>query len=107
MAEQTFKLPLLNIQQIFDIELAGRSLTIETKWNEECPAWELNIFDGVTAAPLILSLPIVTGVDLLSQFSHIGIDGSIIAYTDGDDYAPPTLDNLGIDSNVFYLVDIP
>lgn len=106
MAEQLFKLPLKNTPQRFAIELAGKQLIMETKWNEEQPAWELNVYDGVTQEPLITSMPLVTGANLLEQFAHKGIPGQLIAYTEGDEFAPPTLDNLGVEAELYYLVDV-
>lgn len=106
MAEQVFKIPLTNVPQQFEIELAGRSLLMESKWNGQQSAWELSISDSVTAEPLIVGLPLVTGVDLLKQFAHTGIPGRLVCYTDGDQFAPPTLKNLGQEAALYYLVDV-
>lgn len=106
MAEQLFKLPLNNSPQRFAIELSGIQLIMETKWNGESPAWEINIFDGLTQEPLITSMPLVSGADLLEQFEHKGIPGRLIVLTEGDELAPPTLDNLGVESELYYLVDV-
>ena len=106
MAEQLFKIPLDNIPQRFAIELAGRSLIAGSRWNDEAQAWMLDFYDEQTNEPLIISLPLVVGADLLSQHEYIGIPGQLIAYTDGDEFAPPTLDNLGQEANLYYLVDV-
>lgn len=106
MAEQLYKIPLVNVPQRFNIELAGRPLTFESKWNGQHSAWEINIYDGLTEDPLILAFPLVTGVNLLAQFAHLGIDGQFIAYTDGNETAPPTLDNLGDGGNLYYLLEV-
>jgi hypothetical protein len=52
-------------------------------------------------------MPLVTGIDLLRQYRYLGIPGSMIVYTDGDPDAPPTLENLGNESNLYYVVDVP
>lgn len=106
MAEQLFKIPLDNTPQRFAIELAGQSLVIVSQWNGEMPAWTIDIIDGATEQPLIMCLPLVSGVDLLAQHEYIGIPGQLIIYTDGDEFAPPTLENLGQEANLYYLVDI-
>lgn len=106
MAEQLFKIPLINIPQRFAIELAGRSLIVVSQWNDEAPAWMVSFYDEATNEPLILSLPLVSGADLLSQHQHLGIPGQLIVYTDGDEFAPPTLENLGQEANLYYLVDV-
>jgi len=69
------------------------------------PAWTLDIFDETTSQPLIVNLPLVAGANLLEQFGHIGIPGKLLVYTDGDEFTPPTLDNLGQEANLYYLVD--
>ncbi|MBM4311869.1 MAG: hypothetical protein FJ119_13110 [Deltaproteobacteria bacterium] len=63
------------------------------------------MLDAATETPLILNMPIVTGADLLRQFRYLGIPGSLISYTQGDENAPATLDNLGADANLYYIVD--
>ena len=103
--EQLFVIPLTNVPQRFTIELAGVAYIIVCKWNGEMPAWTLDILDEVTSQPLIVNLPLVAGVNLLAQFEHIGIPGRLLVYTDGDEFAPPTLDNLGQEANLYYLVD--
>lgn len=107
MTTQFFTIPLTNVPQRFAIELAGRALIVVSKWNAEMPAWEIDLLDGVTAQPLITSLPLVSGSDLLSQFQHLGIPGQLIIYTEGDALAPPTLDNLGAEADLYYLVTTP
>lgn len=105
MAETLFVIPLTNEPQTFEVELSGRPLIMTNKWNQECSAWELSIQDANTLTNLISGLPIVTGIDLLYQFSHLGISGSLIAYTEGEELMPPTLDNLGEQGRLYYLVD--
>lgn len=102
--DQVFIIPLTNIPQRFTIELSGKAYVVVCKWNGEMPAWTLDISDEVTNQPLIVNLPLVTGTDLLEQFPHIGIPGELYTTTDGDEYAPPTLENLGQEAHLYYLV---
>jgi len=106
MAEQTFEIPLINVPQSFEIELAGRSLSFVNKWNGEMGLWMLDISDSETEEDLITSLPIVSGADLLAQLQHIGIPGKLIAYTSGDELSPPTESNLGTQSKLYYVVEV-
>jgi hypothetical protein len=103
--EEIFVIPLTNVPQRFTIELSGIAYIIVCKWNGEMPAWTIDISDEVTGQPLIVNLPLVAGVNLLEQFKHVGIPGKLFVYTDGDEFAPPTLDNLGQEANLYYLVD--
>lgn len=105
MAETLFTIPLENVPQDFNITLVGRQLRVVCKWNEFC-GWLIDLYDGTNQEPLIMAIPLVTGCDLLEQYQYISLDGHAIVYTDGDQYAPPTLDNLGTESNLYLLVDI-
>lgn len=105
MARDLFRIPLVAEPQTFEISLSGRAFNMTSRWNPEMPAWTICLQDAVTLEPLIVCLPMVTGVDLLSQFRHLGIPGSLFAYTEGDELAPPTLTNLGIEAQLYYLTD--
>lgn len=100
-----FIIPFQNIPQEFSISLENRDVTIFQRWNEFSNSWQIDISDTQTGASLISGLPLVTGCDLLEPFPELGFIGSLVVATDGDNYAIPTLDNLGINSNVYYLVD--
>jgi len=100
-----YRIPLEPTPQRFDIELGGRALTMEVRWNPEIPGWILDIYDADTDAPLILCLPLITGIDMLAQHRYLGLPGSIVVTTDGDDLAVPTEYNLGGDSNLFHVID--
>lgn len=98
-----FLIPFENIPQEFNISIDGRSLTIFQRWNE-WGGWVIDISNADTNESLIAGLPLVTGADLLEPFPELGFVGKLAVYTDGDPTATPTLDNLGQDSNVYYLV---
>lgn len=105
MAENLYTVPLTSVPQDFNIVLAGVQFRIVCKWNE-FSGWIIDLYDGVSQAPIIMNIPLVVGCDLLEQYQYTGIQGSLIVYTDGDQYAVPTLDNLGGESNLYYLVDV-
>lgn len=104
MTETVFVVPLTNVPQQFDITIAGRQLNVTCKWNE-FQGWVLDVYDS-NGDPRILNLPLVTGCDLLGQYAHIDPTGKAIVYTDGDQYAPPTINNLGSESNLYLVVDV-
>lgn len=103
MAEQIFTIPLANVPQRFAIDLSGKSYIMESVWNTINSAWEISLFDGDTEEPIFESLPLVTGVDLLAQYGYLQIGGSLVCYTDGDEFAPPTLENIGQEANLYYV----
>lgn len=97
-----FKIPLANTPQIFDIQLNNVSYTVTCYYNTMLSSWLIDMQYSDTGVYLFASLPLVTGVDLLAQYEYLGIGGKLIVYTDGDRKAIPTLDNLGIDSNLYF-----
>lgn len=105
MTLRAFRIPLLNIPQKFAIDLNGKAYIMLCRYNPEMPNWSISMQDGDTEEFIFTGLPLVTGLDLLSQFAHLGIEGSFIVFTDGDDLATPTEFNLGVESNLYYLVD--
>lgn len=100
MAE--FLIPLTSIPQEFSVSLDGREVNIYQRWNEYS-GWVIDISDTATNSSIIAGLPLVTGADLLEPFPELGFVGSLLVYTDGDAMAIPTLDNLGADSNLYYV----
>lgn len=97
-----FVIPLSNVPQTFDIALGGKALTITSRWNDFC-GWVLDIFDEVDTVPLVCALPLVTGTNILKQFDFLRIPGQLWIITDGDAYAVPTQQNLGIASFLYYV----
>lgn len=107
MAITNFLVPLVNTPQTFQIALAGVNYTLTCKWNDQADAgWTLDIFDA-SNVPIVCGIPLVTGVDLLRGLEYLGIDGQLFVATSGsspDDV--PTLDNLGIDSNLYFQTNV-
>ena len=104
--EEIFIIPLTNVPQRFTIQLSGVAYIITCKWNPEAPAWVLEFADEVTNQVLLTNVPLVAGADLLEQFKHVGIPGKLLVYTDGDEFAPPTLENLGQEANLYYVAEV-
>lgn len=105
MALNAFKIPLQNVPQRFAIDLAGKAYIVLCRYNTEMENWLISMVDGDTEQDIFDSLPLVTGVDLLAQYAYLGIPGSLIVYTDGNEFATPTETNLGVESNIYYLVE--
>src|SRR4051812_16002543 len=102
-----FTLPLTNTPQKFAISLAGKEYTMTSKWNSaEDAGWVLDFLDAVTGASIVSNVPLITGANLLAGLEYLGFQGSLIIFTDGDDTAVPTLDNLGVESNLYFGTDV-
>lgn len=105
MTLEVYRIPFSNEPQQFEITLNGFELIVIYRWNTEAECWMLDLTDAVTNASLIAGLPLVSGIDVLAQHEHLGLGGSLIIYTDGDETAIPTLTSLGDESNVYFVVD--
>lgn len=103
----TFILPLLNVPQTFDIALAGVNYTMTCKWNAAPDAgWVLDLADSDSGVPIVANVPLITGADCLEGLAYLGIRGQLIVFTDGDELAVPTLENLGVESNLYFQTDV-
>lgn len=103
----TFVLPLQNIPQTFLISLAGKNYLTTCRWNDAADAgWVLDFVDSDSNLPIVSNIPLITGADLLSGLEYLGFQGQLFVFTDGDDFAVPTLLNLGVESNVYFQTEV-
>jgi hypothetical protein len=104
MTTEIFKIPLENVPQRFDISIGGAQLAVESKFNTMANSWVLSFFYANTGEVIVTNMPMVTGVDLFAQLKYLNVfSGKLIVYTDGDDFAVPTEENLGEEANLFYV----
>jgi hypothetical protein len=99
-----YEIPLSPRPQKFSIKLAGVSYKIRVYWNRLGACWVLDLADR-HGTPLLLGIPLVTGIDLLAQHRHLGIAGSLLVQTD---YAPdevPAFDNLGTHGRLYFIAE--
>lgn len=103
----TFKIPLQNIPQQFEIALAGVNYTMICRWNDSPDAgWTLDLTDVDSGEPIVANIPLITGADCLAGLEYLGIEGQLIVITDGDETAVPTFENLGVESNLYFETDV-
>ncbi len=97
-----YLIPLVNVPQVFQIALAGVTYTMTVKWNEQGQFWCADIADA-NEVPIVSCMPFITGADLLDGLKYLGFGGSFYILTDGaSPFDVPTLENLGIDSNLYF-----
>lgn len=106
MSLSNYIVPLVNIPQNFNINLAGTTYTMTVKWNDIGQTWILDVADS-SQNMLAAGLPFVTGADLLDGLAYLGIDGSLLVYTNGQPFAVPTIDNLGGECNLYFQTSAP
>jgi hypothetical protein len=104
MALQPYSIPVQNIPQRFEIELAGTAYTIENRWNSQMGYWEFDWYDA-DGAPLVMAMAVLAGVNLLDPYPELP-PGGLVVLTDGAEGIDPTLDGLGIESKIYYITEI-
>lgn len=96
-----YEIPLDANPQTFSINLGGTVYSLVVRWNRIAQAWQLDIADA-NNVPILNSIPLVTGADLLAQFAHLNFGGTLTVSTDGNASAIPTFDNLGTTSHLYF-----
>jgi hypothetical protein len=121
-----YEIPTIASPQSFSITLAGVSYNMTIMYHNafanvtnapvgvatdngsnintnEIGGWILDIFDA-NNSPIVCGIPLVTGIDLLYQYSYLNIGGSLVVATDGNPIIPPTFSNLGTSGHLYFVV---
>ncbi len=102
-----FSLPVQNIPQKFAISLANKEYNMTCRWNDaDEGGWILDFEDAVTGAVVATNIPLITGADCLAGLEYLEFQGQLIVLTDGDQFAVPTLLNLGVESFLYFQTDV-
>lgn len=107
MTPQAFLIPLQNIPQAFNITLANNNYIMTCKWNDSPDGgWLIGFADQETGDQIVNNIPLITGADLLDGLDYLGFEGQLFIYTNGDETAVPTLDNLGTEANLYFVTSV-
>jgi hypothetical protein len=100
----SYTIPLVAQNQTLTITLGGVNYSMRVYWCNPSQTWNFDLYDQ--SGTLILGgVPMVTGCNLLRQFAYLGIGGSLVVLSNGQDpLAAPTLTNLGTDAQLMYVV---
>jgi hypothetical protein len=97
-----YTIPLTPEPQSYAIVLAGKEYRLTVRWMEaDEGGWLLDIEEPEQAAPILMGLPLITGCDLLGQFTYLGLGGQIWV----DSELPARLDNLGTEVDLVFAVE--
>lgn len=101
-------IPLNSQPQVFDITLAGVDYVMTVKWNDMGQSWIMDIAD-VNGVPIVGCIPLITGADLLVGLAYLGIGGQLFILTSQGKYPDevPGLDDLGVNSNIYFYTSNP
>lgn len=96
------EIPLANKPQTFLCAIGGKQYKFTLTWaNADEGGWIMDIDDN-DGSPILRGAPLVTGIDLLLQYPHLNIGGKLFIFTAGESGAPPTFDNLGNESRLYF-----
>ncbi len=102
----TFLIPVTNTPQKFDIALGGNEYVMTCRWNDAPDAgWVVDFDDANTNESIVANIPLITGANLLEGLEYLAFNGELVVFTDGDQFAVPTLLNLGVESNLYFQTD--
>lgn len=101
MATQIYEIPLSATPQNFGVSISGVSYSLRFSYCEaDEGGWLLDLSDS-SGNSLVSGVPLVTGADLLAQYSYLGIGASLYVAGDGGSSDVPTFANLGTTTHLY------
>lgn len=97
----TVEIPLSADNQIFTLRLGGRQVRLRVIYRDEA-GWILDLLQTDNSA-IINGIPLVTGVDLLAPYAHLGFTGGLYVVSDDEAHEYPTKTNLGYQSHLYFV----
>ena len=101
--QEFFEIPLAPEPQRLAISLGGVDYVLKLRYNARLELWILDVADA-EEHQLVSGIPLVTGVDLLGQYRHLGFKGALIAYEKDSD-GSPTFDTLGVTGGLVFATE--
>lgn len=96
------EIPLSPENQKFSISLAGHNYQMSVSWRASF--WSLDIMDS-GGSDLIRGIPLITGADLLAQYTHLGLGFALCVGCDNPANENPTETDLGINSHLYAVTE--
>ena len=99
-----YEIPLIAAPQTFTITLAEIQYQLTVKWCGAGPCWVMDVADA-DGNPLIGSIPLVTGTDLLGQYEYMGIGGRLEVESDVTLTDVPDFETLGVTGHLYFITE--
>lgn len=99
-----YEIPLSAETQKFSIQLGSASYVLRFYWCKYSSCWMLDISDA-NEVPMLLGIPVVTGIDLLSQYAYLEFGGSLIVQTDHNPDQVPDFAGLGTSGHIYFVTE--
>lgn len=96
------EIPLSPDNQQFSVTLSGTTYRMRIIWRD--PVWCLDLMRS-DKTPLALNLPLVTGAELLAQYSYLDLGFKLAVVCDIPGQENPTKTDLGITSHLYAVTE--
>ena len=100
---QASEIPLSPDNQKFTTAINGVNYTIQTLWRDDA-GWVIDLLDS-SGADIFTGIPLVTGVNLLAQFSYLNLGFGLAVICDDPAQDYPTKTDLGINSHLLAVTE--
>ena len=97
----TVEITLIQQPEIFKISLDGVRYNVKKYWNDYAQYWVMD-FSDVNNNKLLSGVPLVSGVDILGQFKHLGLTGDLRIISDDGLSVEADYDTIGIKSHLYW-----
>lgn len=97
-----YEIPFSAQAETFQIVMLGVMYNITSHWSAPAGCWLLDIASGA-GVPIITSIPVITGTDLLEQHSYLGFGGGLRVQSDSAPDEVPTFVSLGVSGHVYFI----
>lgn len=88
--------------QAFTIALNGIVYGMRVQWRDAASTWIMDLSDS-NGQVLVAGQPLLPGADIMHQYVELALGGELWIATDGEPDAPPTFDNLGVASHLYFV----
>jgi hypothetical protein len=101
---KVYTVPLTNAAQTLSISLGGTTYSLRVLWNKYMGTYCMDVATS-TGTPILNSVPLVTGANLLEQYGYLGLanNGALLVQSDSNPLTPPTYESLGQTSQLYYV----
>lgn len=98
-----YEVPLSAQPQKFGISIGGTTYNLNVVWNSANMSWMIDIADS-SGNPILSSIPMITGADLLAQYGYLNFGFQLVAQTDNAPDVVPTFADLGSTGHLFAIL---
>jgi hypothetical protein len=96
-------IPFKPYPQRLTTQFGGATYNLRTRWSNMSNCWMMDLADADNN-PLVGSIPLVTGADLLEQYGYLAIGGGLYVYsTSGPPDSVPGFNDLGVTGFVVFI----